>query len=527
MRKIKRNSYVLLGFISMFSLLSVRLYFLQVKPIEKVTAQYKNHQTENISDMNYMVLDYNGKDLMEYNKEYILVIDSRPFSLNNYEETLEDLMALNFIMKGENPDFTYTEVMKSRGKLYYKVSEDTYNKINKLNNIKGIYTYVYDKCDRKEIWAVSSMLSTIGSGSMVKDSFEDKLNNIIKNNTTPKKNFYLNESAIYNYEELSLNHNNKNIMLTVDKEIDDSVRNVLEKEENSKYDNIGVILLESETGKIKSMIQKDESQANINLGIEGQGFEPGSIFKLITYAVALEEALINPHDTYICTGDVCKVAHGSMTVNDALVKSCNDIFGIIGNEIGYEKMMGYCKKLKLNERILNLQSENKNETKGIMPKEEDGMNNFAIGQCMTVSPIQIIGAVNAIVNKGTYVKPYIIDSIVGVDDKKIENFESEKVKIFSETTSDIVQKSMIEVVQSGTGIKANIPGSKIGGKTGSGTSGKKNTHAWFIGTFELDDKLHTMLVFLPELVASDRIYVDGGETAAPIFKDIVKELTKK
>ena len=78
---------------------------MQVYPTERVEAQYKNHQTESISDNKYMLLDTNGKDLMEYKKKYILVIDTKPFKLNNYEETLEDLMALNFIMKGEDEKF--------------------------------------------------------------------------------------------------------------------------------------------------------------------------------------------------------------------------------------------------------------------------------------------------------------------------------------------------------------------------------------------------------------------------------------
>lgn len=71
--------------------------------------------------------------------------------MNNYEETLEDLMALNFIMKSENPDFNYSEIMKAQGKIYYNISEETYNKINKLKNIKGIYTYISDEVDTKKL----------------------------------------------------------------------------------------------------------------------------------------------------------------------------------------------------------------------------------------------------------------------------------------------------------------------------------------------------------------------------------------
>ena len=154
MKKINLNRInALMSFlIIMFILLCIRLYFLNVHPTERVEANYKNHQTENISESTYMLLDTNGKNLIEYKKVYVLVIDSKPFSLNikqnidfiwynNYGETLEDLMALNFIMKGENSDFNYTDIMKSQGKIYYTISEETYNKINKLNKVICIKSY--------------------------------------------------------------------------------------------------------------------------------------------------------------------------------------------------------------------------------------------------------------------------------------------------------------------------------------------------------------------------------------------------
>ena len=96
MKKINLYRYkVLLGLLtSIFFALSVRLYFLNIHPTERVEANYKNHQTESISDNRYMLLDTNGKDLIDYKKTYVLVIDSKPFSLNNYGETLEGLESI-------------------------------------------------------------------------------------------------------------------------------------------------------------------------------------------------------------------------------------------------------------------------------------------------------------------------------------------------------------------------------------------------------------------------------------------------
>ena len=131
--------------------------------------------------MKYSILDTNSNDLLKYKKKYVLVIDARPFSLNNYEETLQDLMTLNFIMKGENPDFSYCDVMKESGKLYYAISEDTYNKIKNLKNVKGIYEYEAEEADIKYAWSVGSIFSKILDSEHENDSLEADLYGYLKN----------------------------------------------------------------------------------------------------------------------------------------------------------------------------------------------------------------------------------------------------------------------------------------------------------------------------------------------------------
>lgn len=102
-RKLKKRELGVLSlFITILIMLSIRLAVLQLFPSEQVLSQYQNHQSEYISNSSYMILDTNGKDMMNYNKKYVIVIDKKPFTLNNYEETLEDLMALNFIIQALN-----------------------------------------------------------------------------------------------------------------------------------------------------------------------------------------------------------------------------------------------------------------------------------------------------------------------------------------------------------------------------------------------------------------------------------------
>jgi Cell division protein FtsI/penicillin-binding protein 2 len=526
----KRLIQILAMLMTVIIMLTARLTILQIYPSERVVSSYQNHQEENISNMNYMILDTNGKDLMKYNKKYVLVIDTRPFSLNNYEETLEDLMAFNFIMKSENPDFSYSDIMKQSGKLYFNISEDTYNKINNLKNIKGIYTYISDEVDTKKAWSVSSMLSKILDEEHEAGTLEGDMYDYLKDNEKPKSEFYLDNKAVYAKQSVSISDDNKNLKLTLDSDIENKIRDILDKEEYSYLSNVGVTIMESDTGKIRAMVQKDESAANVNLGIQQIGYEPGSIYKVITLGAALDMGLININDTFVGAGKIDRKVYGKLSVEQAFEKSSNDVFADIGAKVGYDKLMDYSQKLGLYDRVLNLNSGIVKEAQGVKPEEESGINNISIGQCMNVTPIQMLGAINSITNNGVYEKPYLVEGILDKDDNLIKEFKTDKKRVFSETTAKIVKNEMRQVVLKGTGIKAYESDLDIGGKTGSATGSEGKTHGWFAGYFSAGGKNYTMVVFTPDIQMdkdANNEDLGGGDTAAPIFKDIVKTLNAK
>jgi len=514
--------------ISIFIFLILRLTYLQVFPTEEVQSQYQVNQIENMSNSKFMVLDANCKNLIKYNNKFIIVIDKKPFSLNNYEETLENLMALNFIMKEDIESFNYTDVMHSNGKLYYEISENTYNKVNALKNIKGIYTYVYKEADKREAWTVSNLLSGIAEdGNLIEGSLEEEIYKNVVNNEFPQSAFTLDNKAVYEMSSNDENKENKHLKLTIDDDMEGKVREILKMDKFSSLSNVGVTIIEKNTGKIRVMAQKDETQPNINLCMEGVGYEPGSVFKLITIGAALDEGIVQLEDRYTCTGEICKhEIHGNLTVEEALIKSCNDITAKIGNKVGYDTLMDYGQNLGLFNRVLNLEQEGKKEAIGEKPDEKVGLNNISIGQCLTVTPLQITGAINSIINDGVYIKPYIIDEIVDSDNKAIKTFNSESKRVYSSTTSKFLRNTMDKVVEKGTGVKAKVDGIKIGGKTGSATGGQGKTHGWFSGYFNLGEKSYTMTVFVPNISQVERD-LGGGDTAAPIFGEIVKFLNIK
>ena len=528
----KKSLIVCIGFFSIFIALTIRLYILMMYPTTSVQGELENHQVEYTSDSNYKLFDANGKSLINYKSKYVMVLDTKPFKLNNYEETLEDLLALNFIMKSEDEDFNFTDIMNQSGKLYYTITEETYEKLNKLNDIKGIYTYVYDELDLKERWNVENMIASIDKNNVEEGSFESSILDIISENKRPTIGFHLDEKSIYRSNETNYGENNKNIRLTIDEDWSDKIRNVLKSDDYSNLDNVGVVLLEANTGKIKAMVQKDESEANINLGIGQLGLEPGSIFKVITEAIALNEGLVNVSDSFTCNGNICSnggksYSHGTLTLSDALEVSCNDIFAKVGQLIGYENMLKYTTNLGLYNKVLGLAGENREEAIGVMAKQSDGMSNFAIGQCITVTPLQIAGAINAVVNDGVYIKPSLIEAIVDEDNNVIEGIQNEENRIFSSTTSKLVKNNMHDVIWKGTGSAAKIEGITQGGKTGTATGeGGATTHGWFAGYFELNGKMYTLVISVPNIKGVDENgnELGGGNTAAPIYREIIKSL---
>lgn len=531
---INRSKIVAIAFFSVIFMLILRLYYIQVHPTKLVQGELNNYQTETFSQSRYSIVDTNGENLIDYDEKYVLVIDSKPFKLNNYQETIEELLALNFILKSEYVDFSYTDIMSSAGKMYYYLTYESYEKVKKLSTIKGIYTYTYKEKKTLQSGKIENVMANVEENSIVEGSFEEEIYNYIKDNEYYEGEYSLNDKSIYELSDTSNTENNKNIQLTIDNNWTKKIKDVLNKESYSFLENIGVVLLESETGKIRAMTQKDDSMPNVNLGVGSIGYEPGSIFKVLTEAIAIDMGLTDNNDVYYCSGLICSkngeaYGHGPLTVDEALQVSCNDVFAELGSLVEYENMIKYTQKLGLYEKVLGVSGENKEESLGIKPTKESGISNFSIGQCVTVTPLQIAGAINAVVNDGIYIKPYIIENIIDDIGNVVLEYETESRRVFTSTTSEIVQKSMYDEIWKGTGYEARVEGINEGGKTGTSTGeGGATNHGWFAGYFEHNGKKYTMVVIAPDIGEThpDGRELGGGNTGAPIFRDIINSIIK-
>ncbi|WML35175.1 penicillin-binding transpeptidase domain-containing protein [Clostridium sp. OS1-26] len=538
---IRKRQYVVFGiFITLLSILYFRIVKFQYFKSDKlsVMADSQYSYKEDITDASYQLFDCNGKQLLNYNKKYYVVISPEIFAKNNLDTEQDKILTLMYILRNYNNDYDLSKagVLNISKKIYYEIDESTYNKLKDIKEIKGFYVYTYSALEKGEAWKIENLLintkRTDNNERKPQDSLEMQISNKTKLNKKPQIIFDRDVNGAIVEEKTELPKNNINVRLTVDKNIEDKIKEILNNDKNKSFQQIGVVLMEADTGKIKALVQKDDSKPNVNLGVAtNHGFFPGSIFKVIVEEAGLDRKTISTTDNFTCRGLIeleSHSKHGTLTPEEALVVSCNDIFAQIGAKVGFNNFYDNAKSQGLFEKVLGFDSEKQGALEVKAPKVSDGSVGLAsIGQNLRITPIEAISIANTVANNGAYVKPYIIDGYVDDNNTEIESLSTEQRPVIEKSTANIMKNQMIKVVRKGTAQAAYIDNVEIGGKTGSTTrvelskqTGQPETHSdgWFIGFFKIKDKYYSMTVFVQDI---DKDKESGGSTAAPIFKDIV------
>lgn len=533
---IKRNKNIMrlrclyLVFFVIFSLLVLRLFYLMNYSNEKLTVMTDSQYsyTHNVCDINYKLLDRNNNDLLKYNTEYILEIYPSLFNKNIYSSNQEELQTLNYILKNNYEEINLYDknVLSTSTLKSFELDKDTFDKLQSIKEIQGMYIYSKDIVDKSEAWKIENILITDEDVSKDiykdEDSLEGEISRITENNQFPKVIFerdldgYINKVGDNNLKD------NINVKLTIDSNIQDKVRNILQAD---SHEEVGCILMDTESGDILALAQKNEKLSNVNICANGMGYYPGSIFKIIVEESALENNIINTYDSFYYKGlDLAHSFQGAMSLKEAFIKSNNDVFEQIGYKTGFDMIEAMAKKQGLLDKGLNLYNEFTGTFDG--DTEEDiHLNLVSIGQSVRVTPIEAISIANTTANKGIYVKPRLVDSYVDGEGNIISKEETIRNKVVSENTASILMDQMKAVVEEGTGTNAQIDGIDVYGKTGTTeymelVDGEKQNKSdgWFIGFFNVDGKFYSMVVFVRDI---DVEAEGGGSTAAPIFKEIV------
>ena len=266
-------------------------------------------------------------------------------------------------------------------------------------------------------------------------------------------------------------------------------------------------------------------------------YEPGSVFKLITCAAALDTGAVSKHSTFYC-GESISVAgtrfhcanhkrHGSQTVTQALENSCNQSFIQIGARLGKEAFCDYFAAFGLREPTgVDLPAEPKKSlyyTADRMGPVE--LASCAFGQSSKISYLEMAAAVCAVVNGGKLMQPYLVSDILNPDGSILQHLDPVcRRQVLKAETSAAMREMMEAVVLYGGGRNAQIPGYRVGGK--SGTSQKLDSEdekariASFVAVAPIEDPQFLCLVCLDE---PHSWTTAGGSLSAPVCAEVLEQ----
>lgn len=280
---------------------------------------------------------------------------------------------------------------------------------------------------------------------------------------------------------------------------------------------------------VQTMLQYLKNQAIVDV------YEPGSTFKILTMAAALDCGVAKLTDTFYCPG-YCYVdgekikcwkstGHGSETLTDGLCNSCNCVFTELALRLGVGRFYDYFEKYGLGQKT---GIDFLGEAAGILINKENVKNvdlaRMGFGQSIAVTPLQLISAVSACVNGGYLVEPYMVNSIVKEDGTIISENEPKTVRqVISLETSQIIN-DMLEQVVSKAGLYTFIEGYEVGGKTGTsqkyenGSIASGKYYSSFIGSFPASNPEYLVLIVVDE-PGTGAYY--GSVVASPYAKEIL------
>ena len=405
---------------------------------------------------------------------------------------------------------------------------------------------------------------------------------------------------MYNYEQIFDAENGHNLVLTLDANVQMSLENGLEsmlKKYGAKNGGTGIVMdvnsgaivamasypnydlndygtifddalktkLDTELAKIdakRSTYESEEAYAEarsaaINSAVQSQWrnkcidstYEPGSTFKPITLAAALEEGKVTKNSSFYCSGSTrvqgwnkaiyCSnhSGHGQQTLIEAVGHSCNPAFISMGLSVGTETYYKYLKSFGLMDKTgIDMIG----EVKGIFQDEKSfnsqvvSLASYSFGQTFKITPLQLVRAISSVVNGGQLMEPYIVSEILDADGNTVMKAEPTVVRrTISHETSDTMRTLIESVVTEGTAKNAKVAGFSIGGKTGTSEkidvfdeNGQRvqDKIVSFVGIAPMDDPEYIILAALDTPSRTTGIYISGGVMAAPTVGAVMADV---
>ncbi len=387
----------------------------------------------------------------------------------------------------------------------------------------------------------------------------------------------------FQYEKYYDAQDGENVVLT----IDETMQHFLEKQlktalvENQVKNRAAGIIMDVKSGEILAMdtqygydpnqpreLTDPDAVAELS-GLEGEAktefsknalfaqwrnkivvdtYEPGSTFKIVTTAIALEEKAVKLDDQFYCKGSIMvpgwgkpinchkRAGHGAEDFVQGVQNSCNPVFITVAQRVGREKFYQYFKAFGFTEKTgIDIPGESSSvyHSWQAFNQNDVTLSTYAFGQTFNITPIQLITAVSAVANGGSLMKPHLVKEFTDRDNKVVKTVEPQVMRqVISAETSKTVCEVLETVVSVGTGRNAYVAGYRIGGKTGTSQKRDPATHEYmpgkyvvsFVGFAPADDPQIAVLILLDEPMYGPPNLRTGGGMAAPVVGRIMGDV---
>ncbi len=340
------------------------------------------------------------------------------------------------------------------------------------------------------------------------------------------------------------------ILLTIDKTIQFKAENVLKTAvEKNLADSGSIIIMDPKTGAIQAMATypsfdpnnyaKVESPDVYNNQVTMGAYEPGSIFKSITLAAALNEGKITANTTYNDTGHVDASGytiensdhkgHGIQTMTQALEQSLNTGMVFAKSQIGNKTFKEYVERFGFGKKLDFDVPESKGDLSNLKdPNIAINFDTASFGQGISMTPLQMAAAYSAIANGGKMMKPYVVASRITANGQVFNTEPKSIAQPISVETASTLSAMLVNVVENGHGKKAAVKGYYVAGKTGTAQVPREDGHGYiegdnigsFAGFAPVEDPRFVMLV----RINHPRTVSFAETTAAPAFGELAQYL---
>ena len=544
----KRIKYIFYISILIFFLIIIKVFYIQVIDYKKLNTLANELWSRNLTVQadRGKILDRNGKTIVDNITTVGLYLV--PNQINNKEETAKKLS----LIIGNSYEEMLKHVSKKTSveRVHPEGRNLDYETASKIDALKLDGVYLLKESKRNYIYGnlLSHVIGFTGIDNQGLSGLELKydkeltgVNGSIKYYSDGKgKRLDLPEI----YEEPI---NGNDVKLTIDLDVQLSLENELSTAYN-KYNADGAIgiVMNPNTGEILAMSSfpsfnptyyKNYSEEIINRNLAiWSNYEPGSTFKIVTLAAAINEGKVNIFEDHYYDSGKIKVAnatlhcwrhkgHGDQTYVQVVENSCNPGFVSLGLKLGTDTLFDYIDKLGFGKKTgIDLNGE---ATGIIFKRNKIGpveLATTAFGQGISVTAIQQVTAVSAIINGGNLYKPYIVSSVGSSSNSPTLKSSN----IITKETCDLVKYALESVVANGSGRNAYVENYRIGGKTGTaqkvGTDGRYMTGNYILSFMGFMPANNPEFVVYIALDHPKDVTQYGGVVSAPIAKNVFKDI---